>query len=135
MNSLVRFSVVILLMYGILLGSPAPAKADRIEDAAIGVGVAIGAVGIAIGFGIYYAVHHDHSIKGCVTGEPGSLLLTQKDDPQVWTLIGDTAGVHAGDRVRVVGKRKKKAPDGSRQFIVEKLGKDYGPCQVSASAH
>jgi len=135
MKNPVSRGVAILLVCCALPAMSVPAKADRLENDAILVGVAIGAVGIAIGFGIYYAVHHDHSIKGCVAGGPESLQLTGKDDPQIWTLIGDTAGVHAGDRVRLVGKKKKKDSSGNRQFLVEKLSKDYGPCPASAAAH
>jgi hypothetical protein len=90
------------------------------------VGVAL--VGVAIGVGVFYAIHESgRHVHGCAISATGGLELRQKDDPQVWLLIGDTASIKPGDRVKVAGKKQKKMGTAPRTFIVEKA-KDYGPC-------
>jgi hypothetical protein len=46
-------------------------------------------------------------------------------------LIGDIANIKTGDRIRISGKKNKKDASGKRDFLVEKLTKDYGPCTAS----
>jgi hypothetical protein len=123
-----RHRIVTGLICVSLVAIPSTAKADSLTNAAIGVGVAIGAVGIGIGFGLYYAIHASNNLSGCAVGAPDGLELRQKDNPQVWRLLGDTGAIKPGERIRVVGKRKKKSTGATRNFIVEKLAKDYGPC-------
>lgn len=62
------------------------------------------------------------------------LDLQSESDKQTYLLIGDTATIKAGDRVKVAGKRKKKDASGAQHFLVERVGKDYGPCTVPATA-
>jgi hypothetical protein len=45
-------------------------------------------------------------------------------------LMGDTADIKAGDRIRVKGKKKKKDSPAGGKFLVEKLAKNYGPCKA-----
>lgn len=73
------------------------------------------------------------SLHGCVSSAPNSLLLLNEGDQQKYDLIGDTAAVKVGERVKVSGK-KKKDTSGKRYFLVEKLAKTYGPCKVSPAA-
>jgi hypothetical protein len=72
-----------------------------------GVIIALVGVGVLIGVGVYFAVHHGHSLKGCASSGPG-------------------------DRIRVSGKKQKRT-GGGRQFVATKLSKDYGPCKIQAS--
>ncbi len=73
------------------------------------------------------------SLNGCVSSAPNSLLLLNEGDRQTYDLVGDTAAVKAGQRVKVSGK-KKKDTSGKRYFLVGKLSKDYGVCKVSPAA-
>jgi hypothetical protein len=71
-----------------------------------------------------------HSLQGCVSSAPNSLLLLNEGDRQTYDLLGDTTPVKAGQRVKVSGK-KKKDTSGKLYFFVEKLSKAYGACKVS----
>jgi hypothetical protein len=95
---------------------------------AVWIGVAVGVIGAGIGIGVYYAVHHGHSLNGCaVTGASG-LELQSRGDQQTYALVGEVAGIKPGERVRVSGKKQKRGAGAPQQFVVEKLAKDYGSC-------
>lgn len=96
--------------------------------------VGIAAIGAGIGLGIYFAIHHGHSIKGCAASGPDGLQLQNQGDQKTYALVGETASIKPGERVRVSGKKAKTASGGSPQFIVEKFNRDYGSCGVSPAA-
>jgi hypothetical protein len=131
-SSLRRKFTTLLLCTSLLLLSSKPASASiptKSQVVLIFVGVA--AIGAAIGVGIYFAVRRNGtSITGCAISSGGSLFLQHEGDQQSYTLLGDTAAVKPGDRIRVSGKKRKQYPSGNREFLVEKLAKDYGLCKV-----
>ncbi len=92
------------------------------------IGVAVAAIGAGIGIGIYFAVHHDSSLTGCAVSAANGLELQNKGDQQTYSLVGTVSLIKPGDRVRISGKRVKKASGPQPQFLVEHLSKDYGPC-------
>jgi hypothetical protein len=92
------------------------------------VAVLVG-VGAGAGIGIYFAFHHGHSLTGCTVS--GSAGLQLQSDQQTYALIGDIAAIKAGDRVRLVGKKEKANGGSAQQFLVERVGKDYGACMVA----
>ena len=94
-----------------------------------GVIIALVAVGALIGVGVYFAVHHGHSLKGCATAGPAGMQLLNEGDQQTYALAGDIDRIKAGDRVRVSGNKKKAAGNG-RQFVATRLSKDYGACKI-----
>jgi hypothetical protein len=100
------------------------------QVAAIGVGIA--AIGAAIGVGVYFLVRKSPSITGCATPGSDGLTLRNESDPYTYTLIGDTVSIKAGERVRLTGK-KKSGPSGQHKFIVDKVSKKYGACQVASA--
>ena len=73
------------------------------------------------------------SLHGCVSSAPNSIMLLNEGDHQNYDLIGDTATIKAGQRVKVSGKKKKDTA-GKRYFLVGKLSKSYGACKVSPTA-
>lgn len=93
--------------------------------------VGIAASGAAIGIGVFYAVHHGHSLNGCAVSGSGGLELQNHGDQQTYALVGEVAGIKPGDRVRVAGKKEKKSGGGTQQFVVEKLTRDYGACTAA----
>jgi hypothetical protein len=95
----------------------------------------IAAAGAAIGIGVYFAVKHNHIVTGCARSGADGMTLTSESDKQTYTLIGDVAGIKPGDRVRVSGKKGKGKPATTRQFLVEKVSKDLGPCEVASTSH
>lgn len=124
MRQLLRPSLTIVLCC-LMLGSPRPARADSLQNAAVGAIVGIVVVSAAITVGVVLLIKHHPSVKGCAADGPDGLQLTGTDG-QVYALVGDTDGLEAGDCIRVSGKRTKGAASG-RKLIVEK-SKVYGPC-------
>jgi len=100
---------------------------------AVAIGVAIAVIGAGIGFGVFYAVHHGHSLDGCAVSGANGLELQNRGDQQTYALIGDTAGIKPGERVRISGKKEKKSGGAHPQFLVEKLNKDFGACNAELS--
>ena len=131
MKSSLRRKFIILLLCLSLLLIPKRAHADDLGAAVFGVLVGAAAVGAAIVIGIYFIAREPRSITECVAPGPGGLTIQNEGDKQTFSLIGDTASLKAGDRIKVSGKRKKQDASGNRSFLVEKLSKDYGPCKVS----
>ena len=93
--------------------------------------VAIAAIGAGIGIGIYYAVHHNHSLTGCAVSGANGLELQNKGDHHTYTLVGAVTASNPGERIRVSVKRVKKTAGPTQQFLVEQLSKDYGACPAN----
>jgi hypothetical protein len=134
--SLSRKSLLpILLLCALCLTTTRTARADigNVGDAkATGVIFAIVGVGALIGLGVYYAVHHGHSLRGCASSRPDGIQLLNESDQKTYLLGGNVNGVKPGDRVRVSGDKQKNG-GGGRQFFVKKLTKNYGSCSVPAN--
>jgi hypothetical protein len=130
-NFIVKAVICALLLAA--AAKPADASIPTQSDV-VWIGIAIGAIGAGIGIGIYYAVHHNHSLTGCVISGADGLQLQSRGDQQTYLLVGDVAGIKPGERIHVSGKKAKAANGAGPQFIVEKLGKDYGSCKVSTAA-
>lgn len=113
-----------------LLAASGRANADSLQTTADEAVAAIVATSIAIGVVIGLSIHavKNHSLEGCTVAGPGALELRPSVDPQAWALIGDTASLQPGQRIRVSGKRQKKTAAATRDFIVEKVKKNYGAC-------
>jgi hypothetical protein len=100
----------------------------EIIGAAVGIGAAI-----AVGTIVIVEVHKSHhTIKGCVTVGPDGVLVHNDGDKKIYALTGITAKVKVGDIVKVNGNKNKKQKDsaGDLDFVVTKIGKDYGPCKA-----
>ena len=97
-----------------------------------GVLIALVGAGALIVVGVYFAVHHGRSLKGCASSGPGGMQLLNESDQQTYALAGDVDGINPGNRVRVSGN-KQKPTGGGRQFVATKLSKDYGPCKIQPS--
>jgi hypothetical protein len=94
------------------------------------VGITLAVVGAGVGLTLL-AVHGKHFVKGCVSGAPGSLSLGT-DDAQRFTLVGAPASMHAGEMMRLKGHKGAKDKSGNRNFLVDGVAKDYGPCKVAS---
>ena len=97
-----------------------------------GVIIALVGVGVLIGVGVYFAVHHGHSVKGCASSGSGGMQLLNESDQRTYELAGDLDGIKVGNRVRISGN-KKKLSGNTRQFVATKLSKDYGLCKIQGS--
>jgi hypothetical protein len=84
-----------------------------------------------IGVGVYFAIRHGHTVKGCAADGPNGLEL-HTQDRQSLLLLGATTDIKAGHLIKVTGSRKMKVSGVSDRtsYIVDKLDKDYGACTV-----
>jgi hypothetical protein len=98
-----------------------------------GVAAGIAAAGAAIGIGVFYAVHHGHSLTGCTASGSSGLQLVSEGDHETWLLVGEVNDIKPGERVHISGKKEKKDPANTRQFLVEKVSKNFGPCDAGRS--
>ena len=101
----------------------------QVTAAALGAGAAV--------VGVVVLVHHsNHTRKGCILSGPNGLEVQVPGDPRTLDLTGLTANAKAGDVYRLHGSMMKRSKHGSgnRTFVVEKVGKDFGPCPVKAPA-
>jgi hypothetical protein len=94
-----------------------------------GAQVAGAAVGVAAVIGIVlYLTLHKPSITGCIRSGNGTNTLHDQNDNLDYILVDATSGLKPGERVKLLGK-KKKDKEGNVTFRVKKLKHDYGPCQ------
>ncbi len=101
---------------------------------AIGIGVG-GGVAAAIGI---YAIHHRNAsrqvatVVGCTEASDAGTKLVNEKDKHSYSLVSLSSDVKSGERVELVGK-KTKDKSGKTTFRVEKLAKDYGPCNTESA--
>ena len=94
----------------------------------------IAGAGALIGILAYVAVKHNHAVTGCALSVNGGLQLTSESDKKTYTLIGKVAEIKPGDRVRASGKKGKEKSGGTPTFLVLKVSRDFGPCQVATTS-
>ncbi|MGA7339502.1 MAG: hypothetical protein WBE72_23770 [Terracidiphilus sp.] len=100
------------------------------------VASAVGAVGIVAVTTTVIIVSVDNAhrtLKGCVSGGPGGYELATLGDGKVYALSGATGELKVGDILKVHGAKHKagKGASGTRDFVVEKINRDYGPCSAT----
>jgi hypothetical protein len=136
MNASLKRSLIVLFICVFCFATTKTASAGIVgasDGKTAGVIIALVGVGVVIGVGVYFAVHHGHSLKGCASSGPGGIQLLNESDQQTYALTGDVDGIKAGNRVRISGNKKKPTGAG-RQFVASKLSQDYGPCKIQPSA-
>ena len=129
-------AMALVCAMAVTVAAPASAQSNNTiggvtKSDVVWIGVAVGAIGAGIGIGIYYAVHHNHSLTGCAVSGANGLELRNGGDQRTYTLVGAVTAIKPGERVRVSGKRVKKSAGPNQQFIVEQLSKDYGACPAN----
>lgn len=107
-----------------------PSKGE-VVGAAVGAGALIAA---AIIIPVEISKSH-HTLKGCIFSTPAGLELRTTDN-KTYALSGTTADIAPGSTLRLHGNRQKhdKNSPGDQVFIVQKMQKNYGPCQALAPA-
>jgi hypothetical protein len=92
---------------------------------------------IAVGTIVLVEVHKSHhTVKGCVTAGPDGLQVHNQGNQKIYALTGLTADVKVGDIVKLNGNKEKNQKDaaGDEDFMIRKIGRDYGPCQAALAA-
>jgi hypothetical protein len=101
----------------------------------VGVGIAAVAVVAAVIIIPIEINKSHHTLKGCVFSTPAGLELRTTDN-KTYALSGSATDVAPGNTLRLHGNRQK--PDtsaaGDQVFFVQKMQKNYGPCQALAQA-
>ena len=128
----------------LLCGATAPTSCTPAPSGNIGpskgevVGAAVGIVAVlVVGTVVIVEVNKSHHrLKGCVTAGPNGLELHDARNQKVYALTGITANVKVGDVIQVHGSKQKGQKDstGAQDFKVEKMSRDFGPCQASLAA-
>lgn len=126
MNSTMRCCVSLIVM-SMLLSTTRQARADTLEDAAIGFYTAIAVAAVGITMGVALIVRHKPSITGCVTQGSDGLMLQNERNSKSYELHGNTVAIKPGERVKVSGKHPK---NNLAEFDVIELKKSYGACSV-----
>ena len=111
------------------VGSIGPSKGEI-----IGASVGVVAV-VVVGTVALVEVHNSHhTIKGCVFSGPSGLQVQDMNNTHTYNVSGVTTGVKVGDVVRLHGDKQKKIKgDPGQGFVIQKINKDYGACQVTAA--
>jgi hypothetical protein len=138
MSRSLRLPIAIALIGALLSFTSRPAKAQIgnignigiSKGQAVGIFVAAGAIAVGIGVIIYFVVRTPPTITGCAVAAPAGLALQTEGGHQTFALLGETAAIKPGDRVKIKGKRQKKDAAGNRSFLVTTLKKDYGVCSA-----
>jgi hypothetical protein len=129
-RTLFRRALIGTICLGLVVDA-APSRADTLKTDADEIIIGGVAIIAAIGVGIFFAVHHGGSIKGCAATGPDGLEIRTLNGASVFELSGATAEVKAGDLVRVKGKKKHGQSGDVPRFVVSGVAKDYGPCAVA----
>ena len=98
-----------------------------------GTGIAIGA-GAAAGVALAYLALHKSSVVGCIEPSADGMKLMNEKDKKTYSLEGHRGDLKPGERVQLRGKRTKSNA-GDLAFHVQKLSKDYGPCNAEAASN
>jgi len=96
------------------------------DEITIGIVVASVAVGVLVAILIIHYRSKKRAITGCVRPAAGGMSLTDEKDKQDYALSGDTAGVKAGDRMTLEGKRRHTGK--TLVFETQKVFRDFGAC-------
>jgi hypothetical protein len=125
-------AIVLIWMSLGLLSRPAETQSYvPNKDLAIGYGaIAAGAVTL-----IYFSIHEGHFIKGCTVSSQSGLQLQDEGNNRTYMLLGVTAKIQPGDRIRLNGKKSTKDSSGNRNFLVQQIVKDCGHCKYSLRLH
>lgn len=101
----------------------------------IGPAVAVVAV-VAVAIIVPVEIHKSHhTVKGCIFSTPAGLELRTTDN-KTYALSGTIADIAPGSTLRLHGNKQKhdKNATGDQVFIVQKMQRNYGPCQALAPA-
>ncbi len=99
----------------------------KIENTAI-IGGAVAVVAVVVIVAV--VVTRKKKITGCVHAGDNGLSIMNEKDKLTYELAGNTAGIKAGGRVTLQGK-KLKSKDKAKPLTwqVDKLTKDFGSCR------
>ena len=122
-----------VLIIALSLTLVTPSRADTLKKDGDEIVAGIAGVAAAIGVVVTILLIHyskKHSITGCVAASGGGMTITDEKDKKIYVLSGNTAGITAGDRVKLKGqKAKHSGSDTALAWVATEVSKDLGVCQ------
>jgi hypothetical protein len=110
--------------------APSSAHIGGVSNAEI-IGIVVGVVVPVVVIAVV-VMHHSakqRKITGCVVASPNGLTVNNERDNRVYALSGDTAGVKAGERMRLQGHKIDSGAGNPLSWQVSEIQKDYGACR------
>jgi hypothetical protein len=107
-------------------------KADSLKttgELAVAAIVAVVAVAVVVTVLVITHSTKNRTITGCVNLDESGMRMTDEKDKHAYALSGNTAGVKAGNRVTLMGKKIKPQADATFVWETKKITKDFGACQ------
>jgi len=126
-------SGVLIIAFSFVLCMPAKADSGTIGGVGTGtiVGVVVGVVAVVavVAIVVIHKTSGKRTITGCVKPAQNGMTVNDENDQRVYTLSGDTAGVKAGERMTLEGRKIKPDAGNPPGWEITKVRTDYGVCQ------
>lgn len=129
--------VVLIAVLSVALAMPSWADKPRLAPTNIGpskgtavailIGIGVAAVAVVVVVVVLVKHHKPQKVTGCVSSGANGMSVTDEKDKQNYLLSGNTAGVKAGDRITLEGKREHTGQ--THVFEAHRVAKDFGACQ------
>jgi hypothetical protein len=107
------------------------ANADKLQsdaDRGLAAAIAVVAVVVVVTVILIHQASSNRTITGCVSSNPGGILVTSEKDKRVFPLLGDTSGVKPGERMTLHLKKIKTKGSNALTWETKKVSKDFGTC-------
>ena len=108
-----------------LIGNSNGGGFQKIRDEVV-IGIVVAAVAVVVVV-VVVIRHRPQRITGCVNSGGSAMRMTDEKDKRSYALSGNMAGVKAGYRMMLEGKRKHAGQ--TLAFETHKVGRDFGVCQ------
>lgn len=108
-----------------LLSSSSGGGFQKIRDEVV-AGIVVAAVVVTVVV-IVLVKHRPQRVTGCIAAGANGMSVTDEKDKRSYALSGSMAGVKAGYRMTLEGKRKHAGQ--VLAFETHKVGRDFGACR------
>jgi hypothetical protein len=95
------------------------------------IGIVVGVVAFVVVVSVLVIGHsaRGRTITGCVIAAENGMTVADEKDKQVYVLSGNTAGVKAGERMKLQGHKINANSGNPLGWVVSHIQKDYGVCR------
>ena len=129
MNSRSFWRLAVIFVLCLALAKEAKADSLKTTGELIIVAVVAVAAAVVVVTALVVKQAKGRTITGCVNSGASGVLLTDEKDKRVYVLSGDTAGVKAGERMSLTGRKIKANSGATLVWETKKISKDLGSCQ------
>jgi hypothetical protein len=129
-KSLWRGILIVVLCMALATPATAGTLDNNARNIVIGVVAAAAGVVVIAVLVVHYSTKK-RAITGCVNSAGSGMTIADEKDRQVYALSGNTAGVKAGDRMKLQGKKVKTKGTGEIPiWETTEIKKDLGVCRT-----